>query len=201
MAEVSIGSRLRQWRRANRINQQSVAAALGVTQAAISRWENAVDFPSLPAFLKITDLIARGIHDDLAVDRMFISRLNSIEAIFDLDGIRLEATSGGMNRLWPGFAGMVSQPFEAFMVGESRLVIDNADLRKSVFRGEVALISGVTERHLDIAADHPVRHRWVTRFRRYGDRMLTHMVYEPCDPSVPLGIEDILHLDDFLAKR
>lgn len=201
MNDVNIGTRLRQWRRSNGIKQDSVAAVLGVSQAAVSRWENGVDVPSLPILLKITDLVARGVHDDLAVDRMFIARLSSVEAIFDLDGVRLEATSDGMSRLWPAFQHMTNRVFEPRMVGESRLVVDDLDIRRAVLRGEIALISGVTERHLDVPGDAPVRHRWVARIRHYGHRVFTHMVYEPCDPGTPLGIEDIFHLDDLIWRR
>jgi transcriptional regulator with XRE-family HTH domain len=201
MTDLNIGNRLKQWRRSNGVKQDSVAAALGVSQAAVSRWENGLDVPSFSILLKITDLVARGVHDDVAVDRMFISRLNSVEAIFDLDGIRLEATSGGMSQLWPAFQHMTNRVFEPRMIGESRLVIDNPELRRAVLRGEVALVSGVTERHLDLPGDATVRHRWVARIRHYGNRVFSHMVYEPCDPATPLGIEDIFHLDDLIGRR
>lgn len=201
MADDSIGDRLKKWRRANGIKQNTLAEMLGVSQAAVSRWENSIDNPSLKLISKLADMFAAGVSADLVADRLFIEQLGSVEAIFDIDGIRLRATSGGMRRLWPIFSHMQAREFESRMIGESRLIIDNRELRKSVLLGEVPLICGVSDRHLDLPGDAGVRHRWTARIRRYGDRVLTHMVYEPCDIITPLGVTNIISVDDLLALR
>ena len=149
---------------------------------------------------KITDLIANGIRDDLAIDRRFIERLSSIEAIFDLDGIRLEATSAGLKRLWPEFSLLSGQAIAHRMIGESRIVVDHSSLRTDIMRGDVAIVAGITTRHTDLELDTAAKHRWISRIRVHGSRAYTKMIYEPCDPDLPLGIEDVFHLDDVAAR-
>lgn len=201
MGETRLAARLKSWRRANGLKQGAVAAALGVSQAAVSRWESGVDLPSIALLHKITDMIAQGIHDDLAIDRMFIERLSSIEAIYDLDGVRIEATSAGMNSLWPDFSRLTHRRIENRMIGETRIVLDDQDLRRAIAQGEVALVSGISSRHTDFELDTAIKHRWVARIRHYGPRVLTTVVYEPCDPNEPIGIEDIFRLDQWAGRR
>ena len=200
MGETKLAGRLRSWRRMHGLKQGALAEALGVSQAAVSRWESGVDFPSVALLHRITDMIAHGIHDDLAMDRMFIERLSSVEAIYDLDGVRIEATSAGLSRLWPDFARMPNRRIESRMIGESRIILDDQDVRQAIARGEVALVAGVSTRHTDLELDTAIKHRWIARIRHYGPRVLTTVVYEPCDPDVPLGIEDIFRLDQWSGR-
>ncbi len=200
MTEIDLAEKLKTWRRVNGIKQNAVANAIGVSQAAVSRWENGVDLPSIEILQRLTDLIAHGIRDELAIDRRFIERLSSVEAIFDFDGVRLQAASAGLNRLWPGFSRLIGRSFEHRMIGESRVAIDDSDLRKSILRGDVAILVGVSTRHTNLELDTEMRHRWIARFRLDGHRVLATMVYEPCEPETPCGIEDIMRLDDITAR-
>lgn len=200
MVGADLSSKLRRWRRSNGVKQSTLAEILSVSQAAVSRWENGVDHPTVGLLRKITDLISDGIHDELTIDRRFIQRLSSVEAIFDFDGIRLEATSAGLNRVWPDFARLIGQPVAHRMIGESRIVLDDSSLRKAIIGGDVAIVAGITTRHTDIELDSAAKHRWIARIRKHGARVFTTMVYEPCDPDAALGIEEIFHVDDVLAR-
>lgn len=197
MSEADFGQKLKAWRRANGIKQATIAASLGVSQAAVSRWENGLDLPPVAILHRLQKFIAQGVRDELAIERRFLQRRTSVEAVFDFDGIRLLATSGGMNQLWPQFSGLVGRAFEARMIGESRLAIDDASLRKSVVRGDVALIVGVSTRHVDLDVDSAIKHRWISRFRMDGQRVLTSMVYEPCEQDTVCGVQEVVRLDDF----
>lgn len=199
MDESNFGQKLKAWRRANGIKQETIASALDVSQAAISRWENGIDVPSVAMLHRVQKLVSREVRDELAIDRQFLKRLSSVEAIFDLDGIRLKAASEGMSRLWPEFSRLIGRPFEPRMSDESRIVLDDTELRKAIVKGDVAIVAGVSVRHLDLNVDNGIKHRWLSRFRLHGHRVLTTMVYEPCKQETPCGIEEILRLDDFTA--
>ncbi len=149
---------------------------------------------------KITDLIADGIRDELATERRFIERLSSAEAIFDLDGIRLEATSAGLKRLWPEFSRLVGLRIADRLIAETRIILDDTSLRRDILRGEVTIVSGITTRHTDIELDHVARHRWMSRICIDGPRAYARMVFEPCDPDLPDGIADIFRPDDVAAR-
>lgn len=149
---------------------------------------------------KIKDLIAIGIRDELMIECRFIERLSSAEAIFDLDGIRLEATSDGLKRLWPDFSRLVGHAIADRLIGESRIILDDPSLRRDILRGDVTIVSGITTRHTDIELDQTSKHRWMSRIRVDGARAYTRMVFEPCDPDLPQGIEDVFRLDDVAAR-
>ncbi|MBB3772000.1 DNA-binding XRE family transcriptional regulator [Angulomicrobium tetraedrale] len=200
MTEFDIGKKLKLWRRTNGIKQDVMAAALGVSQATVSRWENGLDLPSIEISRRITDLIAKQIRDELAIESRFIEKLSSVQAIFDIDGIRLQATSLGCTRAWPLFSRLVGRAFEPRMVGESRIVIDDIVSRDAIIKGDIAMIVGVSTRHLDLEVDSPFRHRWISRFWFHGHRVFTTLAYEPCDAQTPIGIEQIFRLED-ISKR
>ncbi|MDQ0393669.1 transcriptional regulator with XRE-family HTH domain [Labrys monachus] len=177
-----------------------MAGALGVSQATVSRWECGLDIPSIEISHRITDLIATQIRDELAIKSRFIERLSSVQAIFDLDGICLEATSQGCAQAWPLFSRLAGRFLEPRMIGETRIAIDDADTRKGIIKGDIAMIVGVSTRHLDSEIDSAFKHRWISRFWFHGYRVLATLAYEPCDEATPVGIEEIFRLDD-VCKR
>lgn len=196
MEDGRIGERIRLWRKSNGIKQDAMAAALGVSQATISRWEGGLDLPSIEISRRIADLIAKKIRDELAIESRFIEKLSSVQAIFDIDGIRLQASSLGCARAWPLFSRLAGRAFESRMIGESRIVIDDEETRRAVIKGDIAMIVGVSTRHLDLEVDTPFRHRWISRFWFHGHRVFCTMAYEPCDGATPIGIEQIFRVDD-----
>jgi transcriptional regulator with XRE-family HTH domain len=200
MRDSDIGKKLRIWRRSNGIKQDVMAAALGVSQATVSRWEGGLDIPSIEISRRITDLIATRIRDELVIESRFVERLSSVQAIFDIDGIRLQAASSGCIRAWPLFSRLAGRAFESRMIGESRIILDDIETRSGVVKGDIAMIVGVSTQHLDLAGDVPFKHRWISRFWFHGHRVFTTLAYEPCDADTPVGIEQVLRLDD-IGKR
>lgn len=196
MSEFSIGQRLKAWRRANGVKQDAMAAALGVSQATVSRWEAGRDLPSIDISRRIADLIATQARDELAIESCFVERLSSIQTIFEIDGIRFRAASAGCRRQWPRFSRLIGRSFEARVIGEARIILDDAEIRGGVLKGDIALIVGVSTRHLDLQADAPFRHRWIARFWFHGHRAFATLAYEGCDEDTPTGIEQVLWLDD-----
>lgn len=200
MNETGFGHKLRAWRKSNGIKQDAMAAALGVSQATVSRWESGRDSPSIALSRRITDLIATRARNELAIERCFVERLSSIQSIFEIDGIRFQAASAGFKRAWPRFSRLIGRSFEGRMIGESRIILDDAAFRRDVLAGEIAMVIGVSERHLALEGDPTLRHRWMARFWFHGHRVFTTLAYDPCDATTPTGVEEILRLEDIAGR-
>jgi len=189
------GGRLRTWRRHNNLKQAALAQMLGVSQAAVARWERGLDMPGPERFARLRTLMSGAMRDEFALERLFVSRQSAIRALYDVDGVRLVATSAGFRHFWPDFSAFQDLPMADHMIGESRAMLRDGALGYHIRNGTLGLISGVSDRHTDMQVDTAVRHRWHVCFRRHGARTLADMVYEACDPGLALGITDIVHLD------
>lgn len=198
MTAATFGARLKLWRRANLVKQVSLAQDLGVTQAAVSRWENEIDTPSPVMARRLAELMSR-TRDPARPEMRFIEQQSSVRALFDLDGARLLATSKGFRTLWPKFAAMTDTPMADFMVGESASLIHDQDYHRQLCRGELVVVSGVSDRHVNLDIDTAVRHRWHICKRTTGSRVLIEMAFEPCDATTPTGIETSLFAEDLLG--
>lgn len=189
------GSRLRTWRRHNDLKQAALAQMLGVSQAAVARWERGLDMPSSERLARLRTLMAGNLRDELALERLFIGRQAAIRALFDVDGVRMVATSAGFRDLWPDFCAFIDQPMADRLVGEFQALLQDGDLGHHIRNGTLGLISGISDRHTDLQVDTAIRHRWHVCFRRHGARTLADVVYEACAPDLAPGITDIVHLD------
>jgi transcriptional regulator with XRE-family HTH domain len=193
----SWGQKLRQWRRLNNMKQAGLASLLGVSQPTVARWERGLDHPSGERMLQIRDLMAGTVRDECALERLLIQRQSSIRALIDLDGMRLTSASVGYRQLWPQFATMIGVPLADKAINEMRSILDDNDLIRSIQKGSVGMISGISERHMDVEADISLRHRWDICFRRYGVRMYADIVFEPCDPEQEPGVYERIDFDVF----
>ena len=189
--EIHFAQRLRSWRRLNGMKQAALADMLGVSQAAVSYWENGHDTPSAELMQRILDLIARTDCDEILLERVFTERQPGIMALYDLDGIRFMAASRGYRALWPGMALLQGRSLEGHLVNESGVLLANKALRRDVESGKLALVSGVSDRHTDIVVDSEVRHEWNIRIRRFGPKTLLSISYDPCPETVPVGITEV----------
>jgi transcriptional regulator with XRE-family HTH domain len=194
---MEIGSKLRSWRKSNVVKQQVIASRLGVSQTAVSRWENGLETPSPAIMGQLRTIMAKSLQDDFLVDRLFIERQSSIRALFDIDGARLLCSSAGFQSLWPQFALFHGRMMMNALVDESRELYLDADFLKSAIRGEVLVVSGVSDSHTDIEVDQAHRHRWITAYRNIGSRRVIDMSFEACDPTALKGIHEICRVDDF----
>ncbi|WP_018389268.1 helix-turn-helix domain-containing protein [Ancylobacter sp. FA202] len=189
--DTHFAQRLRSWRRLNGIKQVALADMLGVSQAAVSYWENGHDTPSADLMRRIRDLIDRTDCDEILLERVFTERQPGIMALYDLDGVRLLAASRGYRALWPGMSLLQGKSLERHLVNESGELLANAALRRDINSGKLALVSGVSDRHTDIIVDTAVRHEWNTRVRRFGSKTLLSISYDPCPETVPVGITEV----------
>lgn len=83
---MSIGTRIKEARRAKHIKQHELASMIGVTKAAISNYENDVSMPKPELFyelMKALDVDANYLYQDLAAETIdnFIVSLSEKELI------------------------------------------------------------------------------------------------------------------------
>jgi transcriptional regulator with XRE-family HTH domain len=198
MIAATFGARLKRWRRANLVKQVSLAQDLGVTQAAISRWENEIDMPSPMMARRLAQIMLRTANA-ATLEVRFIEQQSTVRALLDLDGTRLLASSKGFKTLWPKFAVMTDIPMADFLIGESARLIHDHDYHCHLSRGKLVVVSGVSERHVNLDIDTGVRHRWHICTRSAGPKALVEMAFEPCDATTPTGIETFLFAEDLTA--
>lgn len=190
----SFAQQLRNWRRMQLMKQETLATLLGVTQAAVSRWENGLDEPSPYLRGRLRNLMAYRTHDDLAVERLLLARLPGRRVLFDLDGVRLVAISPEIEKMWPGYKRLMGRMLQDHTIGEMRQILDNPDMLRDIRHGQVALISGVSTENLRFQREI-VKHRWHIGFRQSGSRLIGDFVYQEAEVDDAVGIHDIIRLD------
>lgn len=196
---VDIGKVIKTWRKAACVKQDALAFMLGVSQSAVSSWETGRDVPNRRLVGRMLDIMSPCATDRLELDRMTLQKQGLVRASFDLDGVRLVMASRGLAEAWPDFSRLTDMRLVDRLVGEARELLHDDDFVRLVRRGEVALISAVSDRHVELPMDSSFRHRWTAVFRSYGTRMLVDMTYEPCEQDHPKGIETVTHYDALFA--
>lgn len=191
--KTDLSESLNRWRRANHIKQSHLASSLGVSQQAISAWERGTCLPS-PTILARLRAMMRST-EPLNLDLAFIRNQSSIRAIIDLDGFIVLENSAGFANIWSDFLPQRGLALEDRLINEAQAIADN-EIRWQIWAGDVALISGVSERHVDLDLGTAFLHRWQICFRRYGSRVVAEMVYEPAAPGEATGINMILRVDE-----
>lgn len=192
-----IGSVVRDWRKASGVKQDSLAAMLGVSQSAVSSWETGRDEPSRRVTGRLIDIMSPTGRDRLQLDNLALSIQGAVRASFDLDGVKLVMASRGLIAAWPDFARLTHSRLIERLVDEASLLLHDDDFVRSVRRGEIALVAGVSDRHvdLDMDVDKRFKHKWVAVFRTYGHKMSIDMTYEGCEASLSKCVESVTHYD------
>ena len=135
MLSSKIGSLLRDWRKANGVKQESLAEILGVSQSAVSQWENGRDIPHRRLVGRIVDMMTATHDARLSVDNLAIRQQSAIRASFDLDGVKLVTASKGLIAAWPQFAKLVDMRLADRLVGEASHFMHDHEFVRSARRG------------------------------------------------------------------
>ncbi len=194
--EADICPLLPKWRKASCLKQQALAEMLGVSQAVISNWETGKDVPTKRLMMRLLDAMSLSSAERFASDRFNILNASSLRASFDLDGVRLVLASRGMHDVWPAFSKMTNTRLVENLVDEASLFLHDPDFVKAARRGEVAIVTAVSKRHVKLNLDSGFLHRWSAVFRGYGTSMHVDMTYEPCDPTDKQGVERVVFYDE-----
>lgn len=195
MLNTTIGQLLRDWRKASCVKQDTLAQMLGVSQAAISNWENGRDIPHKRLMGRILDVIAGTADERVYVDRISMAGQSSVRAAFDLDGVKLVMASKGLTGAWPEFSKLTDIRLIDRLVDEASACLHDDAFVRAVRRGEIALVSAISDQHVSLNVDMRFTHRWIAVFRSYGRKMLVDVTYEACDPAAAKGIQHVTHFD------
>ena len=68
MTEIKIGKKIRLLRKNNDITHDNLAAYLGVTPQAVSRWESEICYPDIETLPQIADFFGVGMDELLCYD-------------------------------------------------------------------------------------------------------------------------------------
>ena len=190
-----LAATLRVWRRQNNLKQAALAQLVGVSQAAVARWESGADSPSPGHLARLRDLMAQSMRDEFIVQKLFVARQSAIRSFIDFEDMRMVAVSEGFRQLWPESSALLDVPLRDQLVNEAHLIANDPGLRRQILAGGIGLISGASTRQMQLEIDTAIRHRWHICFRRFGLRTYADMVYEPCPQDVAPGISEIVRLD------
>lgn len=130
------------------------------------------------------------------MEELFVREQKSLHVLFDLDGARLLATSKGYARLFPRFSRLVGEQFMDKLIGETKVIFQESSLFTSIKLGEVALMSGVTKRHIDHPYDSALNHHWTICFRKIGTQVIGDVAFELCDESAVPKLDKIVRMDE-----
>lgn len=192
---MSFGSQLKQWRKANFIKQHALAETLGVTQAAVSRWESGIDSPSKIMRGRIKDLIMGCAADEARLELMMLRMQVGFRSLVEADGLRFMGMSPKLCRTWPDFEARTGQFLEHYCVNEAAELFGNATIRQEMMSGQIAFICGISDRHLSVEEGEPFRHHWTARFYRSGTKRYIELAMEPAAPDEQVGINEIIRAD------
>lgn len=191
-----ITAAIRRWRKVNGLKQGTLAAALGVSQAAVSRWENGIDIPSAEVAARIRTLIGKPLVSQIGLEQQIVSKMPGLRLLVDLDGLRLLATSPSYKQLWPEMAAAEGQMLADHLTGLMGELFHDQSLVQSVRRNDIAMIAAVTDRDLVGFGDNTFRHYLAATFRKVGARYYSEVAVEACEPDAELGLRHILRVDE-----
>jgi transcriptional regulator with XRE-family HTH domain len=189
---------IRHWRHVNRVKQEALAEMLGVSRVAVSKWESGQSRPSKAAALRLADIMG-GIHNgQLAAEAMFLAPQQQIKALFRGKSMQLVGVSAGFSAAWPEMFTLVGDKMRKHLTGEAQLYADGSDLLREATAGELLMVSGVSNRFVNIGdvPDDTVRLRWHAIIRHIDGELVHELIYEPCDPATPTGFERLVRRSD-----
>lgn len=187
---------IRDLRRSLGLKQRTLASLLGVTQAAISRWETGLDVPSSGVQSKLRDIVDQRSAGQLAVEMSIIKRTAGLRALADIDGMRLLAASPSFSAAWPELAAAKGLMLKDHLLELSREVYNDHSIMRSILDGEIVMIAGVSDRQLKGFGDNAFRHYWAASYRKIGTKHYAEVSFEACEPDAELGLRHILRVDD-----
>lgn len=187
------GRLLREWRRVNRVKQDLVALQAGVSQAAVSRWENGHDIPSTAALRRLENMIVDFERDELAAERAIISAQDTIRGLFRLDGLVFKAASQGFASVWPDFLTSIGSELEDRLVNEAAGFLAVQENRRDLRLGRIAYVRGVSFQHIEDSGPG-MHHAWMACVRRFRQETYIEMIYELDPQERPCGILEVFML-------
>lgn len=188
---------------ANRIKQEALAAMVGVSHAAVSQWENGHARPSQKMALRLADVVAGAREGRLAAEIAFLAPQRQIKALTRGVNLELVGVSAGYKEFWPDMAHFIGQDMRPHLMNEALLYAEDSAYLREAVRGEVLMLTCVSNRLLEIGGEVPqsFRFRWHAMVRRIDGELVHEIVFEPCDDATPNGFERVLRRSDIQSNH
>ena len=168
---------------------------MGVTQSAVSRWERGLDEPSPEVFGRLRNLIDKHSAGRFDIEQRVLERMPGLRALLDWDGMTMLAMTRDFSAIWPHMGGTKSLRLGDHLADISCDLFNDSAFSQSIKNGEIALIEGISDRHL--IGSHPAfRHYWAAVYRRIGTRHCVEISYQACELDAELGLRHVLRVDE-----
>jgi transcriptional regulator with XRE-family HTH domain len=192
------GEDIKRWRALHRIKQEALAAMLGVSHVAVSKWENGRSRPSKVMMLRLQDVMT-GVHQGrLAAEIAFTAPLQQMKVLTRGRDMQFVGVSNGFLNLFPEFNELRGMNMRSFMLNEALHYCEGSDLLKEAVLGEVMMLTGVSNRVLAVGSDvsEDFRLRWHTIVRHIDGELIHEVIFEPCAANTATGFENVLRRCD-----
>jgi transcriptional regulator with XRE-family HTH domain len=192
------GLEIRHWRAANRIKQDALAEMLGVSRVAVSKWESGQCRPSKTTALRLADVMG-GLHvGAVAREIAMLAPLGQVKALVRGRSLRLSGLSAGFRALWPETGALLGKETRPFLINEAAAYAGSSNFLSDALRGDVLMVTAVSNRLMDAGEDVPVtdRIRWHAIARKIEGELFHEIIYEPCAAATPTGFEAVLRRAD-----
>ena len=153
--------------------------------------------------LRLADVMSGLRAGRLAAEIGFAAPLQQMKALTRGKNLQLVGISAGYKAAWPEMTEFLRQDMRPLPMNEAQYYAEGSDYIKEADRGDVLMLSGVSNRLFVICGDVPegFRFRWHTIIRRIDGELIHEMVFEPCGDSTPTGFERVLRRDDISSMH
>lgn len=192
------GDDIKRWRAQNRIKQEALATMLGVSHVAVSKWENGQSRPSKVMMLRLQDVMTGAHQGRLAAEIAFTAPQQQMKVLTRGRQMQFVGASRGFLSVFPEFSELRGMHMRSFMTNEALHYCEGSDLLKDAVRGDVMMLTGVSNRVLSLGSDvsEDFRLRWHTIVRHIDGEVIHEVIFEPCAANTPTGFENVLRRSD-----
>jgi transcriptional regulator with XRE-family HTH domain len=192
------GQDIKRWRSMSRLKQEALAEMLGVSHVAVSKWENGHSRPSKVMMVRLQNVMSGTHRGRLAAEIAFAAPQQQMKTLTRGLEMRLIGASRGFLEVYPDFGRLFSTSMRKYVVNEALQYCDGSELLNEACRGEILMLTGVSNRMLAMGPEieEDFRLRWHTIVRHIDGELIHEVILEPCSASTPLGFERILRRSD-----
>lgn len=188
------GNDIRRWRSVNRVKQEALAAMVGVSKVAVSKWESGHTRPSKTVALRLAEVMS-GLHEGkLAIEIACTAPQQQRKVLIRGKKLQLVGISAGYREAWPEMTDFVGSDLRPYAMNEALFCCDDSGYLRDADRGEILMVTGVSNRLLDIGGPVPPDQlfRWHAVARRIDGELIHEVLFEHCAPGTTTGIEKVL---------
>ena len=179
-----------------------MASILGVSHAAISKWENGHSKPSKRMALRLADVMSELHKSRLRAELVYTAPQQQMKVLTRGRNLQLFAVSAGFAKAWPETAAFAEKELKPFLINEALQYVENSGFLEEAIHGELLALSCVSNRLLMVGGDvsESARLRWHSIVRQIDGELIHEVVFEPCHENSPVGFDYVLRRSDVGAN-